>query len=93
MTVAATTEKDIDDLKAQIAELRSDLAGVADAIKKLSGDAADEGVERVRRTAERARDRAKDTLGNLENEIEERPLTSVATAFGIGFILGKLLDS
>jgi ElaB/YqjD/DUF883 family membrane-anchored ribosome-binding protein len=28
----------------------------------------------------------------VQHEIEERPLTSMAVAFGAGFLLGKLLD-
>lgn len=91
--MSTATDKDIEDLKSQIADLRDDLSGVADALKKLSGNAAGESAERVRRAAERTRDKAKDTLGSLEHEIEDRPFTSVATAFGIGFLLGKLLDS
>ncbi len=91
--MSATTDKDIEDLKAQIDDLRNDLSGIADALKKLSGSAVDEGTDRVRRASEKARDKARDTIGAFESEIEERPLTSVATAFGIGFILGKLLDS
>jgi len=79
-------------LKAQIDDLRSDLAGIAEAIKKLSGDAADDGVERIRRATRQTRDKARETLGSLEGEIEDRPLISVAIAFGVGFILGKLLD-
>ena len=91
MTTA--TEKDIENLKSQIEDLRSDLSGIADAIKKLSGDAADDGVERIRRATRQTREKARDTLGSLEDEIEDRPLISVAAAFGLGFVLGKLLDS
>lgn len=90
--MSAGTDKDIEELKAQVEALRADLAGISDALKNLGGDAASEGRERIRRAAEQARGKARDTIGALENEIEDRPLTSLLTAFGIGFVLGKLLD-
>lgn len=90
--MSATTDKDMEDLKAQVEALRADLAGISESLKNLGGDAASEGRERIRRAAEQARGKARDTIGALESEIEDRPLTSLLTAFGIGFVLGKLLD-
>ena len=41
--MSAGTDKDIEELKAQVEALRADLAGISDALKNLGGDAASEG--------------------------------------------------
>jgi len=38
------------------------------------------------------RARAEDVYETFGKEVEERPLTSVLTAFGVGFVVGMLLD-
>lgn len=90
--MAANTDTTIDELRAEVASLKKDLGNVADTIKKLSGETVEQGREQLRRTTRRSRDQAKEALSALESEIEERPVTSLAAAFGIGFIVGKLFD-
>lgn len=90
--MATTTEKDYEALKADLSELRSDVSKLTDTMKKLYGDTTEEGRERVRHASERSRERARQTVGAFESEINERPLTSVAMALGVGFLIGKLLD-
>lgn len=90
--MAANAEREVEDLKAEFNDLKSDVSRLADTVKKMSSDKTVEGREHVRRTAERSRERARQSVDALENGIGERPLTSIATAFGIGFIIGKLLD-
>lgn len=90
--MAANTEKDFEELRKEFSELRSDVAKLTDTLKKLYGDTTAEGSERARQAAGYARDRARDSVDAVEQEISSRPLTSIAAAFGIGFIIGKLLD-
>lgn len=90
--MATNVEKDVEELKSEFAELKSDISKLTETIKKLYGDAASEGRDRARDAAARSKDRARETVGAFEEEIASRPLTSVAAAFGVGFILGKLLD-
>lgn len=90
--MATNVEKDVEDLKSQFGELRSDVSRLTDTIKRLYGDSAEEGRESVREAAARSREQARQSVGALESEIGERPLTSIAAAFGAGFIIGKLLD-
>ena len=90
--MATNVEKDVEDLRNEFAELKSDVSKLTETLKKLYGDTAEEGRARARRAAERSRERARETYGAFEEEIGERPLTTIAAAFGIGFVIGKLLD-
>lgn len=90
--MAAETQKDIDDLKAQISSLKSDMSNIAESLSRLSGDVVTDGRDRLKQATEDQRRKAKEGREALEREITERPLTSMAAAFGIGFMLAKLLD-
>lgn len=90
--MATNAEKELQELKQEFATLREELAGIGKTVSNLAHSAADEGRDRVRSAAERSRQQARETWGAFEHEIEERPMTSIAVALGIGFILGKLLD-
>lgn len=90
--MATSSDKNVEDLKAEFDTLRSDVARLTDTVKKMSGNTTAEGRERIRQAAEHSREQFRETAGAVETEIGERPFTSVAAAFGVGFILGKLLD-
>lgn len=85
-------EKDLNELRKEYASLRSDLAEMSETISNLASDGISEGRKRVRSAARHSRDRARETFDAFENEIEERPITSLAIALGAGFVLGKLLS-
>lgn len=90
MTTA--TEKDLKELRNEYASLKSDLAKMSDTISKLAHDGMDEGRDRLRGAARQSRKQARETLSAVEHEIEERPVTTMAIALGVGFVLGKLLS-
>lgn len=90
--MTSNVEKDVEELKSEFSELKADMAKLADTLKKLYGDSADQGRERVKAAADRTGAQAREAAGAFEAEIGERPLTSVAVAFSIGFVLGKLFD-
>lgn len=84
--------EDIEALKRDFAALRKDMAALmssmgdaASAQKQRSFKAAGEKVEQVK-------EKGAKIVRSVEGEIEARPLTSVGIAFGVGFLLGKLLD-
>lgn len=85
-------EANVEELKAELARLKSDVSQLTDTVKNLAGQKATRGRESAAQAAERSREHARDALGNLSHEISERPLTSVATAFSVGFIIGKLIE-
>lgn len=90
--MATTTDKELQELKDEFATLKSELSEIGDTVSRLARSATDEGRDRIRRAADQSRAQARETWGAFEREIEERPMTSLAAALGIGFILGKLLD-
>ncbi|MGD8569306.1 MAG: DUF883 domain-containing protein [Gammaproteobacteria bacterium] len=83
-------------LKADISELRGDLASLVKTLKDAGinqgQQAYDRAYERARQAGESARARAEDAYETFGREVESRPLTSVLTAFGVGFAVGILLD-
>lgn len=87
-----TNTNDIQELKAELASLRSDMADIGDTLAKLARSTANEGREKVKDAANYSKDQASQTLGAFQKEVEERPMTSLALALGIGFVLGKLMD-
>jgi ElaB/YqjD/DUF883 family membrane-anchored ribosome-binding protein len=95
--------KEMDALKADIARLREDIVGLTNAVK----GAASENVADARAQAEDRLHKAwtdiehrlegllnegKATFSKAEQQVGEHPVGSVLTAFGIGFIISKLLD-
>jgi len=90
--MATATDKEVQELRDEIAALREELSNIGNTVSNIAHSATDEGRERVRAAAEHSREQARQTWGAFEREVEERPMTSIAAALGIGFILGKLLD-
>lgn len=95
--------KEMDALKADIAKLREDIGGLTDAVKGVAsekvGDAKQQAEERIRGTWEDIEQRFEELLdegkarfNKAEHKVGEHPVGSVLTAFGIGFIIAKLLD-
>jgi ElaB/YqjD/DUF883 family membrane-anchored ribosome-binding protein len=79
-------------LREELDTLRGDIARLADSVKAVSEKTARAGVERARVRASQARDQVEGWADQLGSHVEERPYGSVMMAFGLGFVLGKLLD-
>jgi ElaB/YqjD/DUF883 family membrane-anchored ribosome-binding protein len=90
--MATTTDKELQQLKAEFANLREELSTIGETVGRIASSASEEGQQRVRSAADRTRQKAKAQWSAFEHEVEERPMTSIAAALGIGFILGRLLD-
>jgi ElaB/YqjD/DUF883 family membrane-anchored ribosome-binding protein len=77
----ATTDlsNDVAKLRSDMDEIRRDLASIARNVKDLGTT---KGQEAFTRAEER-----------IGREINQRPLASVLTALGVGFVIGKLLHS
>jgi ElaB/YqjD/DUF883 family membrane-anchored ribosome-binding protein len=96
-------QKQIDDLKADLKAIRTDLGGLARILKDLGVGKVDEarssveegveaGREELRRRWEEARGRGRKTMDDFEQGIGQHPLSSVLAAFGVGFLIAKLMD-
>lgn len=92
------------ELEAQISQLRDDLKAVTETLRKLTGekagevrDLAETELRQLKRRGmhmlEDAQDQAGEYERQLKDTIREKPLTAVATALGIGFVLALLTRS
>ncbi|MEE4303254.1 DUF883 family protein [Wenzhouxiangella sediminis] len=90
--MATGTDKELQELREEFNQLKDELSGIGKTVRQLAHTATDEGRDRLRSAAEHSRQQARETWSAFEHEVEERPMTSIAVALGIGFILGKLLD-
>lgn len=82
---------DMDRLKKDLADLRTDFGSLMAAVKELGAEQGRSVYERTREIGERARGQAQATQEDVKQYIEGRPLPSVLVAFGIGFVMGILL--
>lgn len=90
---SAAVDKDYEELRAEMQQLRQDLAQVTATMKKIVGDGADLASGRIKAAAAQGRAKAKEGAEAVEAQIEEYPFTSVAISFGVGLLLGRLLSN
>lgn len=99
----AGLEKELEQLKKDIAQLRTDLSKIGEGVRKMSTEAVGATQARVKSVAQDAFDEFQGKLNeakshgqkamhDLEREIRDNPLTSLALAFGVGFVLSKFFD-
>jgi len=77
---------DIDKLKEDLTHLRSDIGSLTETLVGTGRDSAKAVRDQVQHRVESGIDSAKKC-------IEERPVTTMAAAFGVGLLLGKLFSS
>jgi ElaB/YqjD/DUF883 family membrane-anchored ribosome-binding protein len=84
------TNKDMEALRHEMAQLRNDFSAMTRTLKDLAGDAGSEAYARMQEGAEQARQRAERAANQVSHSIEERPFTSVLVAFAVGLLMGIL---
>lgn len=88
--------KDLDAIKSDIDALRKDLVSVVDSVKGTATKRADTEIDALRKRLDKLATNVQTTgreqLRAVEEQIEERPLVSLAMAFAIGLMLGRLFD-
>ena len=101
-SAASDLRRDVDVLKDDIAQLRSDLVeamkDLVEAGKTGAGETRDRLEESVRsrleslsEAAHGVAERGRRAVHTAEQYVEEKPLQSVAVAFGVGLLLGAAL--
>ncbi|WP_031435153.1 hypothetical protein [Methylomarinum vadi] len=88
----ATQQASNEELQKQLEALRQDFAELAKTIKGMSSAYVGEKQAGVQHAAEQAQQQVKESLGKAEAEIKANPFTSMAISFGLGLLIGKLLD-
>jgi len=83
--------EEIDSLKSDVKALRDDLARLVGAVGDDLEEQGEAARAEARRRLEAARARGQSALDDIESRIERNPLTALAAALGIGFLIGALL--
>ncbi|AFJ03183.1 hypothetical protein Q7C_2044 [Methylophaga frappieri] len=86
------TQTSNEELQKQLNALREDFAGLTNTLKQMSSAYAEQGQTKVKETAEKAQEQVKQSYSRVQGEVEANPMSSVAIAFGIGLVIGKILD-
>ena len=96
----AKLQQDIEHLKAELAKVRGDLKDVLSAAKDVSASSATtikdkvgEKIDDMKEVLEAAKEKGGKVVEKAQTTIQERPLTSVLIAFGVGVLVAKLLSS
>lgn len=87
-----STQASNEELQKQLNALREDFSGLTKTLKEMSSAYAEQGQARVKDAADKVQQTARDSYGRVQHEVEAHPMSSVAIAFGVGLVLGKILD-
>jgi ElaB/YqjD/DUF883 family membrane-anchored ribosome-binding protein len=88
----ANVDDEVAKLRKDMDQLRSDISTLTATFKELGVQKGREAVARARKTGDALREEANAWRSRADHEIEQRPFTSVLMSFGIGFLVGMLLD-
>jgi ElaB/YqjD/DUF883 family membrane-anchored ribosome-binding protein len=100
MAQADTKEReltqDIEALRADLDVLRKDFGQMVGTLKGSASSRAEAELDamrkRLNKLGEDLQTTGRQQLRSVESQIEERPLVSLAIAFALGLVLGRLLD-
>lgn len=98
-----TVDQELMAIKADLGQLRQDMGALTRALADSAEGGAREVADRVRDAAAKTQDRAErlsraalaqgeQSFDAIAAQIEQRPFTSILAAFGVGLIIGRLLD-
>jgi ElaB/YqjD/DUF883 family membrane-anchored ribosome-binding protein len=89
-------EGEFDVIKDDLVKLREDISKLTATFKEATSETVRDRVGalkgRIDEIAGDARTQSREAMHELADRIEERPLTSVLIAFGVGVLLGRLFD-
>jgi len=94
--------RELEQMRSDMAALRADVAELAKALKTMGANKAEsvkdtieeeirERRDALREKLDEARARGQEVKDGLEDRMETHPYTSLLTAFGVGFVLAKLM--
>ena len=96
MATEANIEGDFATVKEDLNKLRSDIASIKNTLQEVATEKVrarvNDAQQKFDKWSETARYRSRASLENFAAEVEDRPLTSILVAFGLGVILGRIFD-
>lgn len=87
-TSSRASDGDLDRLRDDMARVREDLGQLVDHLRRGATDSA---ARQAQRIYDQLASQSERSANAIAREVEERPLTALLIAFGIGFIGGRLL--
>lgn len=88
----ANVDEEVAKLRKDMDQLRDDIGALTSSLKEMGVQKGRAAMARAKRTGDSLREEAEAWRARADREIEERPFTSVLMSFGIGFLIGMLLD-
>jgi ElaB/YqjD/DUF883 family membrane-anchored ribosome-binding protein len=85
-------DEELDKLRRDLEQLRGDILSLTETFKDIGLEKGRAAMDKAKRTGASMRQEADALRSRADRGIEERPITSVLTSFGIGFLVGMLLD-
>jgi ElaB/YqjD/DUF883 family membrane-anchored ribosome-binding protein len=79
-------------LRKELDQLRSDITALTRTLKDIAADQGGAAYEKMRRSAQGAKEEAVHAAGAVGHEIGERPFTSMLGAFSVGLLIGILFS-
>jgi len=84
---------DLVSLKRDVQQLKADLAAIARDVKSIGSATGHATAARAEEMGQRAWKKASDAEAELVQELSAHPLSGILAGFGVGFVIGKLMDS
>lgn len=102
--VEESIRSELDSIKADLGQLRNDIAALSEAVKNVAAGKVNDKKDQTRQKAQDAWEdlenkiddllqQGRDGVDGVEQKIRDHPGGSLMGAFGLGFIIAKLLDS
>ncbi|WP_340151178.1 hypothetical protein [uncultured Sneathiella sp.] len=91
MTKAADSYPEINELKEDLASLKSHVSELTASLKRDGVEGAEKLSARTKEKLGELKDRGQDGLHHIEDHVREKPGQSIAIAFAAGFLASMLL--
>ena len=79
-------------IREDLGNLREDIAGLTRALKDGLDEQSQDAFERLRHSAEAGREQISKARDAAAAQVEQRPLSSIILALGLGLLIGMLFD-
>lgn len=99
--MATKTTETADELRDELSALRADLAALVETVKEMGRDRADSAIhsakeavdhaaQRLKLSAEEARQRGEAAADEIEAMVTRHPIGTLFVALGLGFLIGRI---
>lgn len=90
--MSSAVDSDLNQLRAEVAQLRGDLSRIAETLQNIARHGAAEAIGQAQKSKAELRDAVRAKAASLSEEIEEKPLTAALASFVVGVFLGALVN-